>query len=75
MSFFDNTEVLKTVLMTTEFGENYCGLQASSRMTTTFNLHPEFCRRDTDKGTDTTFEEVITNLAKTPRAPSGHTCV
>ena len=39
-------------------------------MTVDFNLHPEFCRRDTDKGTDTDFDKVITDLAKTPGAPS-----
>ena len=39
-------------------------------MTTVFNLHPDFCRRDTDKGTDTDFDKVLTDLAKAPGAPS-----
>jgi hypothetical protein len=56
MNFFDNKEVLKTVLMTAE--------------TVVFKLHPEFCRRDTDKRTDTDFEKVITDLAKAPGTPS-----
>ena len=71
MSFFDNTEVHKTVLMTVECGENYSGLQVSSRMTTVFKLHPEFCRRNKDKGTDSDFDKVITDLAKVPGSPSG----
>ncbi len=40
-------------------------------MTVAFKLHPEFCQRDTDKGTDVDFDKVITDLAKTPGAPSG----
>jgi hypothetical protein len=39
-------------------------------MTAAFNLHPEFCRRDTDKGADAHFDKVITDLVKTPGAPS-----
>ena len=39
-------------------------------MTVTFNLHPEFCRRDTDEGTDKDFEKVIKDLAKAPGSPS-----
>ena len=35
-----------------------------------FNLHPEFCRRDTDEGSDKDFEKVIKDLAKAPGAPS-----
>ena len=35
-------------------------------MTTVLNLHPVFCGRDTDKGTDPDFDKVITDLAKTP---------
>ena len=38
-------------------------------MTVAFKLHPEFCQRDTDKGTDTDFDKVITDLAKAPGAP------
>jgi hypothetical protein len=34
-----------------------------------FNLHPEFCRRDTDKGADADFDKFITDLAKAPGAP------
>ena len=37
--------------------------------TAAFKLHPEFCRRDTDKGSDTDFDKVITDLAKTPGSP------
>ena len=39
-------------------------------MTLDFKLHPEFCRRDKDKGTDTDFDKVITDLVKTPGDPS-----
>jgi hypothetical protein len=39
-------------------------------MTVVFNLQSEFCRRDTEKGTDTDFDKVITDLVKTPGAPS-----
>ncbi len=39
-------------------------------MTLDFKLHPEFCRRDTDKGVDTDFDKVITDLAKVPGTPS-----
>ena len=39
-------------------------------MTAAFKLHPEFCRRDTDKGADADFDKVITDLAKAPGAPS-----
>jgi hypothetical protein len=39
-------------------------------MTTTFKIHPEFCRRDKDKGTDADFDKVITDLAKVPGTPS-----
>jgi hypothetical protein len=39
-------------------------------MTVTFKFHPEFCRRDTDMGTDTDFDKVITDLVKTPGVPS-----
>jgi hypothetical protein len=39
-------------------------------MTTVFNLHSEFSRRDTDKGADTDFDKVITDLANVPGAPS-----
>jgi hypothetical protein len=38
-------------------------------MTVTFKFHPEFYRRDTDKGDDTDFDKVITDLAKTPGVP------
>ena len=38
-------------------------------MTAAFKLHPEFCRRDTDKGADADFDKVITDLAKAPGAP------
>jgi hypothetical protein len=38
-------------------------------MTVAFKLHPEFCRRDTDKGTDVDFDKVITDLDKGPGAP------
>jgi hypothetical protein len=40
-------------------------------MTEVFKFHPEFCRRDTDKGADTDFDKVITDLAKAPGVPSG----
>ena len=40
-------------------------------MTVVFKIHPEFCRRDKDKGTDTDFDKVITDLPKSPGAPSG----
>ena len=40
-------------------------------MTVVFKLHPEFCRRVTDKGTDTDFEKVITDLPKAPGDPRG----
>ena len=33
-------------------------------------LHPEFCRRVTDKGADADFDKVITDLAKAPGVPS-----
>ena len=39
-------------------------------MTVAFKLHPEFCRRDTDKRTDTDFDKLITDLAKEPGVPS-----
>ena len=39
-------------------------------MTTDFKCHPEFCRRDTDKGADADFDKVITDLTKAPGAPS-----
>jgi hypothetical protein len=39
-------------------------------MTAAFKLHPEFCRRDTDKGADADLDKVITDLAKAPGAPS-----
>ena len=39
-------------------------------ITTSFKLHPEFCRRVTDKGADADFDKVITDLAKAPAAPS-----
>jgi hypothetical protein len=39
-------------------------------MTTDFKCHPEFCRRDTDKGVDTDFDKVITDLPKSPGLPS-----
>jgi hypothetical protein len=37
--------------------------------TTDFKLHPEFCRRDTDKGADTDFDKVITDRVKAPGSP------
>ncbi len=39
-------------------------------MTAVFKLHPEFCRRETDKGADADFDKVITDLAKAPGVPS-----
>ena len=39
-------------------------------MTVVFKPHPEFCRRDTDKGVDSDFNKVITDLSKAPGAPS-----
>ena len=36
--------------------------QIGGQMTVTFKIHPEFCRRETDKGTDTDFDKVITDL-------------
>jgi hypothetical protein len=39
-------------------------------MTVDFKLHPEFCRRDTDIGTDADFDKVITDLVKVPGTPS-----
>ena len=39
-------------------------------MTVSFKLHPEFCQRDTDKGTDQDFEKVMTDLSQTPGSPS-----
>ena len=39
-------------------------------MTVDFKLHPEFCRRDTDKGVDVDFDKVITDLVKSPGVPS-----
>jgi hypothetical protein len=39
-------------------------------MTVVFKLHPEFCRRDTDKVADADFDKVITDLVKTPGSPS-----
>ena len=38
-------------------------------MTVFFKLHPEFCRRDTDKGSDTDLDKVITDFVKTPGDP------
>jgi hypothetical protein len=38
-------------------------------MTVTFKLHPEICRLDTDKGVETDFDEVITDLVETPGTP------
>jgi hypothetical protein len=37
--------------------------------TVDFKIHPEFCRRDTDKGTDSDFGKVITDLVKAPGDP------
>ena len=39
-------------------------------MTVTFNIHPEFCPRDLDRGTYTNFDKVITDFAKSPGTPS-----
>ncbi len=39
-------------------------------ITTDFKLHPEFCRRDTDKVADADFDKVITDLDKAPGVPS-----
>jgi hypothetical protein len=39
-------------------------------MTTDLKLHPQFCRRDTDRGTDVDFDKVITDLGKEPGVPS-----
>jgi hypothetical protein len=49
---------------------NRCVVFHTPIMTVVFNLHPEFCRRDTDKGTDTDFDKVITDLPKEPGSPS-----
>ena len=39
-------------------------------MTAVFKLHPEFCRHDTDEGTNKDFDKEIKDLAKAPGAPS-----
>ena len=39
-------------------------------MTVVFKHHPEFCRCDTDEGTDKDFEKVIKDLPKAPGDPS-----
>ena len=51
------------------FGNRWAGFHTPV-MTESLKFHPEFCRRDTDKGTDTDFDKVITDLAKTPGGPS-----
>jgi hypothetical protein len=40
-------------------------------MIVTFKFHPEFYRLDTDKGDDTDFDKVITDLDKAPGSPPG----
>jgi hypothetical protein len=48
---------------------NRCAALHTAVTTVTFKFHPEFCRRDTDKGTDSDFDKVITDLAKGLGAP------
>ena len=40
-------------------------------MTVVFKIHPEFCRRDTDEGSDEDFDKVIQDLVKSSGVPSG----